>query len=255
MMRQCYCTLLLFSFCLLLAGCRKGEPSLDQLAMQGDYERLERVAREDFSHTYQKGSLYYVALAQERLGKIEEAHASLRLYLAMAGRQGTSVSAAKLAVLLGNRVADGALVIEMGLLLEEQKALDEATAKELYQALLGAKRTEDAHRIFTTYLQGSLDGLAYAKVLVESNTSFSLIKEAFTSLTDEQAVNLLLFASLLQHDVQRAYDYFSYAATFESKVRDATMKKNLYTALARFASQADQRVQANKYQSLANTIP
>ncbi|NLE16061.1 MAG: hypothetical protein GX626_09355, partial [Spirochaetales bacterium] len=75
------------------------------------------------------------------------------------------------------------------------------------------------------------------------------------SLTDEQAVTLFLLASLLPNDVQRAYDYFSYAAMFESKDLDATMKKNLYTALARFASQADQRVQANKYQSLANTIP
>jgi len=255
MMRPRYCTLLLFSFCLLLTGCSKGVSSLDQLAIQGDFERLERVAREDFSRTYQKSSLYYVALAQERLGKLEEAHASLHLYLAMAGREGTSVSAAKLAVLLGNRVADGALVIEMGLLLEEEEALDEATAKQLYQALLGARRTGDAHRIFTSYLQGSMDGPAYAKVLVESNASFSLIKEAFASLTDEQAVTLFLLASLLPNDVQRAYDYFSYAAMFESKDLDATMKKNLYTALARFASQADQRVQANKYQSLANTIP
>jgi len=255
MMRSRYCTLLLFSFCLLFAGCRKNGPSLDQLALQGDFEKLERAASDDFSATYQKSSLYYVALAQERLGKLKEAASSLHLYLAMTGKQGASAAAAQLAVLLGNRVGDAELVIDMGLLLEEKQALDERTAKELYQALLSRTRTDDAHRIFTTYLKETIDSFAYATVLVEAKASFSLVKQAFSSLSDEHAVTLLQYASSMENGVQHAYDYFVFALSYENRILDGTMKKNLYTALARFASQADQRVQANKYQSLANTLP
>ncbi len=255
MMRSRYCTLLLFSFCLVFAGCRKNGPSLDQLALQGDFGKLERAASDDFSATYQKSSLYYVALAQERLGKLKEAAASLHLYLAMTGKQGASAAAAQLAVLLGNRVGDAELVIDMGLLLEEKQALDEWTAKELYQALLSRTRTDDAHRIFTTYLKETIDSFAYATVLVEAKASFSLVKQALSSLTDEHVVTLLQYASSMQNDVQRAYDYFMFALLYENRILDGTMKKKLYTALARFASQADQRVQANKYQSLANSLP
>ena len=255
MMRTRYCTLLLFSFCLLFASCHKPESNLEELALQGRYELLESAASLDFSRTYQKSSLYYAALAQERLGKVKEAAFSLKLYLALAGAQGSSEAAKTLAVLVGNRAGDAELVIDMGMLLEEQHALDETTAKELYQALLATKRTEDAHRVFSTYLKGTLDGLGYAKVLIEAQASFSLVKEALDALPIEDAVNLLLSVSGTDLVMQRSYDYYSYAITYESRSLDGKQRKALYSSLARFASQADLRVQANKYQSLAQTLP
>lgn len=255
MMRTRYCTLLLFSFCLLFVGCQKPESNLEELALQGKFELLERIASDDFSRTYQKSSLFYVALAQERQGNVQEAALSLRLYLALAGTQGSSEAAKNLAVLVGNRAGDSALVIEMGLLLEEQQALNETTAKELYQALLADKRIEDAHRVFSTYLKGTLDGLSYAKVLIEAQASFSLVMQALDALPIGDAVNLLLSVSSTELGMQRSFDYYSYAITYERKNLDEKQKQVLYASLARFASQADLRVQANKYQSLAQPLP
>lgn len=254
MMRMLNCSLLLFSFCLVFLGCRRAESSLDQLALRGSYEQLEAQARKEFSRTYHKSSLYYIALAQERTGKFEQAHASLRLYVAMTTRQETSVAAANLAVLLGNRVGDIQLVIDMGLFLEEQNALDEHTAEALYQALLAERRTEDAQRIFSTYLKGTMDSLGYARVLVQAQASLSLIKEAFSDLESEEVVEMLQVASEFENNVQRSYEYLVVGQSYEHTNLDGIHKKILYTALARFASQADQRVQANKYQGLANTV-
>lgn len=254
-MRKCCCTLLLFSFCLLFVSCGKAEVSLEDLALQGKYEQLLDAAQSDFSRTYHKSSLYYMALAQERLGEVKESAESLALYLALAGKQGSSPAARKLAVLVGNRADQPDLVIEMAQLLEEQNQLDETTAKELYQAFLAKGRTEDAHRVFSSYLKGTLDKVAYAQVLIDAHASIALIEEALLSLTKEEAIQMLHSSSTQSMDAQRAYDYYVFAVSYESMQLDDPQKRLLYAALARFASQADLRVQANKYQSLAQPLP
>lgn len=254
MRRSMKITMLLFSFFMLTVSCSRGSSSLESLAMKGEYRRLLDKSQAEFARTYSKASLYYQALAQHQLGMGEQSGRSLELYLAMFGEDQISEAAAKLAVVVGSQTNRAELVRSMGLWLEKRQLLDSVLAKPVYEALLKENRLIEAHAIFTTHLRSTLDAKEYASILINADAEFLLVKEALEDMDAQSIVELLAIASQRPLDVESASRYLNFAISFESARLPVSSRRQLYMSLARFASQADQRVLINKYQSLAQSL-
>ena len=253
-MRVVLYTLLLFSFSLSAVGYARPVQELDALALSGDYDELLKTARDDFSNTYRKSSLYYVALGLMQTGQREQAAQCMDLYLELALDEEVSLAAKQLVILLGNETGRQALVVEMAKELEETGSLEENLAQQYYKALLGLGNQTEANRIFSTYLKETMDAVSYAMLLLDGDASESLLKTSFSVLDDNQAITLLLKESEKDLKQEKALLLFSLAVGYESRTLDEALRRKLYTALSAFSNMAGYRVQANKYTTLANTL-
>lgn len=253
MMRTRRCALLLFSFCLFLFGCSRTSVSLEEIAMSGEWDALLQASQQDFSQTYRRSALYYQALAQQMKGESAQALASLELYLALSKGEEPSEGARKLIIATASGVGRPALVIEHAQALAKQEALGEFSAQAWYRALVETGQTDEANRVFLTYLRSTLDEKQYAQLLVESKAGLTHLKQAFSTLSLEQVLELLRLASLQNGDADWNLDVLALAMEYEHKEMTQSQRKGLYTLLAQLSAKADQRVLANKYTSLAQS--
>jgi hypothetical protein len=225
------------------------------LAIEGDYPQLLQAARAEFSKHYASGALYYIALAQQRMGDNAEAVADLALYFSLNEESKVSLAARQLAVQVAGEAHQMGMVASQAAYLEAGNALDLEEAKLYYQALLSLNRRDEAARVFATYLRQTMDPLSYARMLVQGNAPLSMVKESCSNLPVQEVVQILLLASSKVDDRQQAQAYLSYAVSFENKEMATDVRKDLYTALYEFSRKSDARVQANKYQSLIQSLP
>ena len=254
MMRTYRFTLLLFSFCLLFLGCAKESESLEEIAMKGEWDTLLLASQQDFSQTYQRGPLYYQALALYMSGDSEHALASLELYLALSGGEPPSQGARTLIVATASSRGKPELVIEHAKALAEQEALGISSAQAWYRALVETGRQDEANQVFLTYLRSTLDEAAYAKLLVESKASRLQLKEALAPLSLQQVLTLLDLASLQEGAADWMNEVLALAMEYEHLEMTQSQRQGLYVVLAQLSAKADQRVLANKYTTLAQSI-
>ena len=251
MMRTRMWPLLLFSF-LLFAGCSKTELDVGELAVNGQYERLLEISKAQFSKDYQSSSLYYLALAQARTGRTEQAYHSLILYDYMTDPRLQSTASLQLMVETAMRMGDFQIAAERSQRLEKNNQLDSVTAQMYYQALLQLNQEQQAGRVFTTYLRHTIDEVTYAKLLIGSDAEIDIIKLALDDIDElSMVLSLLQLVSQRNNSQQRAMLLFEFAINYEKRFTDPIQLKQIYEVLSVLAQQADLRVQANKYRSLA----
>ncbi len=245
--------LILFSFfaILLIASCKEESPSFTTLVQREDWQGLYQAAKEDFSATYQSGSLYYLALAQAELQEQEQALQSLALYREIAGESGTSNAARTLSVTLAAREGDMELVASQASVLHKMGALPFHLATAYYQALLSLGKNQEASTVFATYLKGSVDRAEYALLLLEAEASAEMLKEALEPLDADEGIALFARVAERDHDISWARTLVTLAQEYEKHNLTTDERKQLYTTLASLCLQADLRVLANKYQSLS----
>ncbi len=245
--------ILLFSFFIpiLLGSCSKKPVSLQELALQGLYTDLYVAAKEDFSTTYRSSSLYYLALAQSRTGNVKDAFASMELYMVLVGETEASLASRLLMIQLAVQQNQNQIVIREASYLEKNKQLDEQNATWYYQALVTLGNVKEANRVFITYLKDQMDKTEYARLLLDTEASIGEISKAFSSLSVADVISMFDEVSQQSHSIEWANELVSFAQTYEKLTSNETEAKRLYKALANLCLQANLRVLANKYTSLA----
>ncbi|NCC12903.1 MAG: hypothetical protein EOM32_05955 [Spirochaetia bacterium] len=254
MMRTHRFALLLFSFCLLFFGCAKKTVSLEEIALSGEWDTLLQASQRDFSRTYQRSALYYQALAQYMKGDSAQALASLELYLALSEGEQPSLGARTLIVATASNRGKPELVIEHAKALAEQDALQIPSAQAWYRALVETGQGDEANRVFLTHLRSTLDEAQYAQLLVESKANGPQLKQAFAHLSLQQVFELLRLASVQNGEVDWMTDVLALAREYEQLEMTQSQRKLLYVLLAQLSAKAEQRVLANKYTTLAESI-
>jgi hypothetical protein len=251
MMMRGTLALLLFSFLLVFStGCNRENTTYGELVQRGEYQAILDRATRSLAKQVDAGDLYWLALAHYGLGNEEEAAQTLTLHFALLGdHREPSAGAQTLAVLL----PDPDLAIRWGRVLEAEGRMEETTALSFYRALLSRGLKEEANSVFATYLRDTVDPLSYAQALIDSDADPALIRRAFEVLELPKQVDLLIRASERANTLERALHLLPIADEVEALNLDSGDRIRLYSAMATLYGQADLRVQANKYRSLAAT--
>ena len=250
MLRTRMWPILLFS--LLFFSCTKMQPSMVALAESGQYEKLLEVSRNQFPKDYQPSSLYYLALAQARTNRMEQAYHSLLLYDQMVVPSQRSDASLLLMIQVAINMQDYEIVSEKAQALGKKNLLDTQSARWYHDALLKLGKQQQADTVLMTYLRHTLDLQEYQRRLFRTDTSIDVLRQVLDGIEDlDEIIALLQIASRQDNTQERAQVLFSLANTYETQAMHPSQMKTLYEILMNLAEQANLRVQANKYRTLA----
>ncbi len=241
---------LLFSLLVLGVSCTKQTIDYSDLASKGAYGQILSESSKRFAQDHSLIDLLWMARSYHESGYADEASQALELYFALAYERQIDLEARRLAL----QIPFFREAAEQGRVLDELGELDDALATSYYQALLAKGSEAEANDVFARYLSETIAPYTYAEILLRTQAEFSLLLPVLNKLSDEDVVLVMAGASLLENEPERAASLAAITQLLEEQNLEEATRQLLYETLWRLYSQADMRVLANKYRSLAQRV-
>ncbi|WP_320130866.1 hypothetical protein [uncultured Sphaerochaeta sp.] len=251
--RKWFVCLLFFLF-LFLMGCqRSSSNALQQSYENKEYGKTIIIAQTALKKTIQSESLLYEAKANAALGNTLDAYEELLLFLALYDSKDPYWHEANtLMCKIGLEEKQYQSVLASGQALEQSGLLEGETPQYYYQALVFLGRTEQASKVFSTYLKNNIGQYQYAKMLLEAKVKGPEFVQVFEGLGSEEQLSLLEFAASDTVTGAYATELLGFAIPLEKAFEDGPKRKRVYSVLERLYGFSDQRVLQRKYGTLAD---